>query len=113
MTKAVRASGYIITKDAAQKLINFLFPVRYEADMFKVFRLCAGIKLYATLPSLITTNEESLIKSSIQTDRAPKIKLRSDYRKKLFKKDKKKRMVSLWFRKQFIQRFEKTKHYDD
>lgn len=113
VTKAVRASGYIITKDAAQKLINFLFPVRYEADMFKVFRLCAGIKLYATLPSLITTNEESLIKSSIQTDRAPKIKLRSDYRKKLFKKDKKKRIVSLWFRKQFIQRFEKTKHYDD
>ncbi|MWN05660.1 glycosyltransferase family 25 protein [Gilliamella sp. Pas-s95] len=111
--RAVRANGYIITHDTAKKLIKFLFPIRYEADMFRIMKLCTGIKIYATLPSLITTNDKNLLNSSIHIDRAQFIEQRSEYRKKLFKKDKKKRMIALWLRKQFISRFEKTKYYID
>ncbi|MWN90077.1 hypothetical protein GQ597_05075 [Gilliamella sp. Pra-s65] len=113
VTRAIRATGYIITNEAAKKLIKFLYPIRYEADMFRIIKLCTGVKLYATLPCLITTNDKNRSNSSIHTDRAQFIKQRSDYRKKLFKKDKKKRMIVLWFRKHFINRFEKTKYYID
>ena len=113
VTKAVRANGYIITNDAAKKLINFLLPIRYEADMFKIFRLCANIKLYATLPYLISSSDKNLLNSSLHTDRAPVIKQRSDYRKKLFKKDKKRRVIALWFWKHFISWSEKTNYYID
>ncbi|MCO6552041.1 MAG: glycosyltransferase family 25 protein [Gilliamella sp.] len=113
VTKAVRANGYIITNEAAKKLIKFLFPIRYEADMFKIIKACTGVKLYATLPCLISTNDKNLLNSSIQAERTPLIKQRSEYRKKLFKKDKKKRMIALWVKKQFISRFEKTNYYTD
>lgn len=113
VTRAVRTNGYIITNDAAKKLIKFLFPIRYEADMFKVFKLCANIKLYATLPALITSNDVCSLNSSIHNERIHQIKQRSEYRKKLFKKDKKQRRIALWFWKHFINRFEKTKYYID
>ena len=81
--------------------------------MFKIFRLCANIKLYATLPYLISSSDKNLLNSSLHTDRAPVIKQRSDYRKKLFKKDKKRRVIALWFWKHFISWSEKTNYYID
>lgn len=111
--KAVRATGYIITNNTAKKLVKFLLPIRYEADMFKVFKLCANINLYAVIPHLIETNDKKMELSAIQNDRKPLIVERTIYRKKVFKEDKKKRMIQLWFKRIVLQRFEKTKYYID
>lgn len=113
VTKAVRANGYIITNDAARKLINFLYPIRYEADIFKVFRLCAGIKIYGLIPHLIEVTKDYNLNSSIDADRALLIKQRSEYRKIIFKKDVKKRLISYLFWKIILKKFEKTKYYTD
>ena len=86
VTKAVRANGYIITNNAARKLINFLFPIRYEADMFKVFRLCAGIKIYGLIPYLIEVTKDHNLNSSINADRALLIITTFKIQKKYFKK---------------------------
>lgn len=113
VTKAVRANGYIITNNAARKLINFLSPIRYEADMFKVFRLCAGIKIYGLIPYLIEVTKDHNLNSSIDADRALLIKQRSKYRKSIFKKNIKKRLISYLLWKILLKKFEKTKHYTD
>ena len=113
ITKAVRTNGYIITNNAAKKLINFLYPIRYEADVFKAFRLCAGIKIYGIVPHLIEAIKDHNLNSSIDADRALLIKQRSKYRKSILKKDVKKRLISYLLWKILLKKFEKTKHYTD
>ncbi|WP_334321213.1 glycosyltransferase family 25 protein [Gilliamella apicola] len=113
VTKAVRANGYIITNDAAKKLLKFLFPIRYEADIFQVFRLYAGTKIYATLPHLIETNDKSKLNSSIEADRSLSVKQRTEFRKKTIKREINKRLITYFIWKVFFKKFEKSKYYTD
>lgn len=48
------AIGYIINNSAAKKLINFLTPVKYKADEWKLLREKGVIKLYGVVPPIIT-----------------------------------------------------------
>ena len=81
--------------------------------MFKVFRLCAGIKIYGLIPYLIEVTKDHNLNSAIDADRALLIKQRSKYRKSILKKDVKKRLISYLLWKILLKKFEKTKHYTD
>lgn len=88
VSKAVRATGYIITLKTAQKMINFLLPIRYEADMFEIFRVCGNIKIFATLPHLIGTADRDKCDSSLEGDRQLVVADRERYRQKLYELEK-------------------------
>lgn len=99
---AFYATGYIITLDAAKKMINFLFPIRYEADVFKIFSMCAGVKIYATVPHLVSSNDKDKSNSTLEQDRK-KVKLqRKLYRSKVFKHYEKRNKVKRFFWRIFI-----------
>lgn len=88
VAKAVRATGYIITLKTAQKMLDFLTPIRYEADMFEIFRVCGNIKIFATLPHLIGTNDRDKCDSSLEGDRKLVVADRERYRQKLYDTEK-------------------------
>lgn len=110
---ALRTTGYIITLDAAKKLIKFLMPIRYEADMFEIFRICTGIKVYATIPHIISTNDKNKNNSSLEVERLSLMKNRLDYRKNFFKYKENRRKLSNFFWRIFLRPKEKRQHYHD
>ncbi|MCX8588222.1 MULTISPECIES: glycosyltransferase family 25 protein [unclassified Gilliamella] len=88
IAKAIRATGYIITLKTAKKMVEFLMPIRYEADMFEIFRTCGNIKTYFTLPHLIETNDRDKNDSSLEAERKLVVANRENYRKKLYSLEK-------------------------
>lgn len=99
---AINAHGYIITLDTAKKMIKFLFPIRYEADVFKIFSMCAGIKIYATVPHLISSNDKDKSNSTLERGRKKIEDQRKAYRKKLIKHYEKGYKVKRFFWRIFI-----------
>ena len=100
---AFNATGYIITLDAAKKMINFLFPIRYEADVFKIFSMCAGVKIYA--------NDKDKSNSTLEQERRKVDKYRKPYRSKLFKHYEKRNKVKRFFWRIFIKPTLKKEDY--
>lgn len=99
---AITTTGYIITLVAAKKMIKFLFPIRYEADMFKVFGQCTGIKIYASVPHLVSSNDKDKSNSILEEDRKKVQEQRKAYRSKLFKHHEKRNKVKRFFWRIFI-----------
>ena len=99
---AYTTTGYIITLAAAKKMIKFLFPIRYEADVFKIFSMCAGVKIYATVPHLVSSNDKDKSNSTLEVDRKKTEDQRKAYRSKLFKHYEKRNKVKRFFWRIFI-----------
>ncbi|CDH34204.1 glycosyltransferase family 25 protein [Xenorhabdus bovienii] len=88
--KAYEASGthgYIINKTAAKKLLKELNPIKYEADMWGIFRFGDFINLNCIVPHVIDTNDENKSDSFIEKERILLRKERESYRHKLKKKE--------------------------
>lgn len=67
--ESATTTGYVITLEAAKSMVKFLYPIRYEADMFKIFKMCTGTKIFATVPHLVSSNDKDKSNSSIEDDR--------------------------------------------
>ncbi|MBS0848442.1 glycosyltransferase family 25 protein [Citrobacter sp. JGM124] len=109
---ASMTTGYIITIGAAKKMLDFLLPVRFEADMFKIFRICAGVNIYGKVPHFISTNDKDKVSSSIEMERSLVSEKRMDYRHVLFKKEERKKRISRFFWRVFLRKLEKVKKYE-
>ncbi|WP_294910488.1 glycosyltransferase family 25 protein [Tatumella sp. UBA2305] len=112
---AIRTTGYIITHSAAKAMLKLLHPVRFEADMYEVFKKLSGVRIYATIPHIISTNDKDKSKSSIQAERSLLVEKRDHYRGMVFKKMKREMKFSLKvsdiFWRVFIRKFERVKRY--
>lgn len=113
VTRASMTTGYIITNRTAKRMVDFLLPVRFEADRFKMFRFCAGVNIFATIPHIISTNDKGKESSSIEVERSLLINDRMSYVESLFKKDKGKRKLANFFWRVFSRKFEKVKGYTE
>ena len=111
VSKAVRATGYIITLKTAQKMLDFLMPIRYEADMFEIFRVCGNIKIFATLPHLIGTNDRDKCDSSLEGDRKLVVADREHYRQKLYELEKRPKSNFIVSVLQKLSKKPKYRHY--
>ena len=79
--------GYVITLEAAQKLINFLLPIRYEADCWEAFRIGTDIKLLATIPPVILSSDPSFQTSTLHEERLLLVQERKEIRSKQLKRE--------------------------
>ncbi|MFQ1042825.1 glycosyltransferase family 25 protein [Gilliamella sp. CG16] len=111
IAKAIRATGYIITLKTAQKMIDFLMPIRYEADMFEIFRTCGDVKIYATLPHLIETNDRDKCDSALEGDRKLVVADRERYRQKLYELEKRPKSNFIVSILQKLSKKPKYRHY--
>lgn len=114
---ATMTNGYIITKKAAKTLANFLLPIKFEADTFEVFQPLAGVKVYATIPYIISSNDRNGVYSSLNNERRPLLEKRNNYKNKLSHALRKERTFSVklstWVWRLFIRKTEKIKIYYD
>lgn len=112
---ATRTTGYIITNYAARAMVDFLLPVKFEADMYTVFKTLTGVSIYVTIPHIISTNDKDKANSSLESERCLLVENRRDYRNNLFKNLKKKRSVKLkasaFLWRMFARKTEKVKKY--
>lgn len=113
VVSAIMTTGYIITRETAKKMIKFLYPVRFEADMFKIFRICTGVNIYATIPHLISNNDKAKGLSSLEMERSILVENRMEYRSNLFKKKEKRRKLAIFFWRVFVRKFLSIKEYKD
>ena len=60
----------MINLKAAKKLLFALNPVRYEADMWWIFRFRRYLNVYCVIPHLINTNDENKSNSALEEERA-------------------------------------------
>ncbi|EQC1409824.1 glycosyltransferase family 25 protein [Providencia rettgeri] len=84
--QAICSHAYIINKKAAKNIIKIQTPVRYESDMWRYFRYFNCANVYAYIPSVVSSDDEEKITSSLEKDRSPLLKKREGYRSKLRKK---------------------------
>lgn len=112
---ATRTTGYVITNCAAREMLKILLPVRFEADMYEVFKKLSRVSIYATIPHLISTNDKDKMKSSLEAERSQLVEKRERYRGMLFNKMKGERKFSLkasdFFWRVFIRGFERVRRY--
>lgn len=80
--------GYLINLKAAKKLLSVLNPIRYEADMWWIFRFRKYVNVYCLIPHLINTNDENKSNSALEVERAKVQKEREIYRTKLRKSER-------------------------
>lgn len=80
--------GYLINLNAAKKLLGSLNPVRYEADMWWIFRFRKYINVYCLIPHLINTNDEDKSNSSLEIERSKTLAQREEYRNKVHKSER-------------------------
>ncbi len=99
---ATTTTGYILTLEAAKSMVKFLYPIRYEADMFKIFKMCTGTKIYATVPHLVSSNDKDKSNSSIEDDRKLVAEKRKAYRNNLFKNYEKRKRFKRFLWRIFI-----------
>ncbi|OAT22629.1 glycosyltransferase family 25 protein [Proteus myxofaciens] len=85
---ACGAHGYLINLKAAKKLLSVLNPIRYEADMWWIFRFRKYINVYCIIPHLINTNDEDKSSSSLEKERAKTLEQREKYRNKVHKNER-------------------------
>lgn len=69
----VGAPGYVLTKAAAQKLLDHLYPIHYPADSFIGRSPRWGTRVYGATPQLVTVN--NVFPSTIWSDRNLKTRL--------------------------------------
>ncbi|PHM70362.1 lipooligosaccharide galactosyltransferase I [Xenorhabdus sp. KJ12.1] len=79
--------GYLINKIAAKKLLKELKPIKYEADMWGIFKFRHFINVYCIIPHVISTFDLDTLSSSIETERSSLKKERESYRHKLKKQE--------------------------
>ncbi|WP_391529492.1 glycosyltransferase family 25 protein [Photorhabdus akhurstii] len=79
--------GYLINKTAAKELLEKLQPIKYEADMWGIFRFRNFINLYCTIPHVINTSDERKFDSFIEKERNVLREEREYYRHKLKKQE--------------------------
>lgn len=111
ISKGVRATGYIITLKTAQKMVDFLMLIRYEADMFEIFRTCGDVKIYVILPPLIETNDRDKNDSSLEAERKLVVANRKNYRQKLHNLEKRPKMNFIVSILQIFSKKPKYRHY--
>lgn len=85
---ACGAHGYLINFKAAKKLLSALNPIRYEADMWWIFRFRRYVNIYCAIPHLIDTIDENKSDSALEMERAKVQKEREIYRTKLRKSER-------------------------
>lgn len=85
---ACGAHGYLINLKAAKNLLSVLNPIRYEADMWWIFRFRKYVNVYCLIPHLINTNDEDKSNSSLEKERAKTLEQREKYRNKVHKSER-------------------------
>lgn len=78
--------GYVINNKAAKKLLSNNYPVIFEADMWNLFNMWFGLKIYCAFPHVIETNDEDKRSSDIEPERKLIERSRFSHRKKLKRK---------------------------
>lgn len=113
--QAFGTTGYIVTRQAAKKLVDFLLPVKFVADAFEAFHSIAGVRVYATIPHIVTTNDKDRVFSSLEQERLPLFEKREAYKSILLKTMKKERSLAVklyaCYWRFFIRKKEKIKTY--
>ncbi|PHM68021.1 hypothetical protein [Xenorhabdus sp. KJ12.1] len=77
--------GYIINNHAAQCLYKKLKSIRYEADMWWIFRLVGFINIYCHIPHIINTKDIDKSDSTIESERKQYINIREKIRINIMK----------------------------
>ncbi len=85
---ACGAHGYLINLKAAKKLLSVLTPIRYEADMWWIFRFLKYVNVYCIIPHLINTSDGDKSSSVLEEERVKVRQEREAYRNKLRKSEK-------------------------
>lgn len=68
--------GYVIDRDAAEKLFRFSLPLRFEADFWRAFFFTNDIDIYNISPAIVRNADIGRRKSVIEEDRSKQRKLR-------------------------------------
>ncbi|MBC8950099.1 glycosyltransferase family 25 protein [Xenorhabdus sp. TS4] len=80
--EASYAYGYVVNYQAAQNLIDNMSPIRFEADMWGIFRILNIANIYCLLNPVIHNGDASCVTSSIEEDRQKNTSLRPKQRSK-------------------------------
>ncbi|MCY0772621.1 glycosyltransferase family 25 protein [Enterobacter cloacae complex sp. 2022EL-00788] len=102
MARASQACAYIINKEAANKILNFNLPIKFEADRWMFFRDFCSIKIWCLNEGLVDSNDADKAGSSLESGRKKLKDIRESYMNKLQKKQKGyqlKRMLNLMLKK--------------
>nr|WP_282558437.1 glycosyltransferase family 25 protein [Providencia rettgeri] len=86
--QAIGSHAYVINVKAAKNIIKIQSPIKYESDMWRYFRYFNCANIYGHIPTLVISDDESKLNSSLEEGRAPLLKARERYRsnlKKMFK----------------------------
>ena len=97
--------AYVVSFEAAQKLSQFLLPIRYEADFWEALRVGTGVRLLAVRPSVIESSDPLFETSSLHKDRFPLASERGKIRGKLLEKEFELRKLRAQFKLFPINRF--------
>lgn len=80
--EASYAYGYVVNYQAAQKLIENMSPIRFEVDMWGIFRILNVANIYCMPNPVIYNGDTACLTSSIEEDRQKNNRLRPKQRSK-------------------------------
>ncbi|MEY0674362.1 glycosyltransferase family 25 protein [Providencia rettgeri] len=103
---ATKAHGYIINKLAAKRLLDKLYPIRYEADMWTVFNFFNYANIYCVQPHVINVvGDGDKEDSNLEIERSLFVTKRYKQRRKQMKLEpyyQFYRLKDVFFRKKFL-----------
>ncbi|MEX0447617.1 glycosyltransferase family 25 protein [Xenorhabdus sp. SGI246] len=85
--EASGAYGYVINNKSARQLIRRMSPLKWECDMWGVFRMQRIVNVYCLLPSMVFNGDSNSVSSTLHKERIKQKKLRENYRHLLKKKE--------------------------
>lgn len=88
MARASQSPAYVINKEAAQALLNYNLPIKFEVDRWMAFRDYCGIYIWSLERGVIDTYDNDKSASSLEEERSKVENARLHFLSKLRKKEK-------------------------
>lgn len=88
MARASQSPAYIINQQAAQEILNYNLPIKFEVDRWMAFRDYCGINIWALQSGVIDTYDNDKSESSLEGERSKVENARLHFLSKLRKKEK-------------------------
>lgn len=88
--------GYVIDKEAAEVLSNFIVPIRFEADFWRAFFYAVNVNVLVVTPAIIFNNDIHQSQSNIELERLHMRQHRSEAQASQFKRECKTLRYKIW-----------------
>ncbi|MEG3133880.1 glycosyltransferase family 25 protein [Rouxiella sp. T17] len=70
VSTACSTAGYVVTLQAAKKLININMPIKWEADSWAMFSFVHDLEIYCLVPPVIADGDIDKRASTLEVERA-------------------------------------------